>query len=258
MLQNALAALGERVVGHSASSDSTAAPSPPLLAPEAPPLLTSAYIFEHAVQPFVERLKSSTSQPTFSLLELGSWSGLYAVAIGEQHPQSTLVSLEPDKKLSKKHAEMARARRIANVAIADNPMSEAIAEALAHSNEFFDGALLLSLHTAKPFDHGSRVTAEHLLRFDKFVGQLLSLARSSLLLLPSASLSATCRDNRLANWVYSGLTYTNGSSFSRDRGIPGRLSKAGASVGMRLHTRRLLEGMAADGCGYRLGMRMST
>ena len=111
------------------------------------------------------------------------------------------VALEPNQSLWRQHAQMARDGRRPNVAFARNVLSEDVAEALSHSNEFLDGLLLMSLHTARPFDHGVKVDAEHLVRLDKFVGHLLSLARRSLLLLPSPSARKECLDNRLANWV---------------------------------------------------------
>ena len=45
-----------------------------------------------------------------------------------------------------------------------------------------------------------------------------------------------CRDNRLANWV--------------DGAPAARLEAAAATLRMRLHTQRLLHGVAADGCPH--------
>jgi hypothetical protein len=45
-----------------------------------------------------------------------------------------------------------------------------------------------------------------------------------------------CRDNRLANWV--------------DGAPAARLEAAAATLKLRLHTQRLLQGVAADGCPH--------
>ena len=119
-----------------------------------------------------------------------------------------------------------------------------MAEALAHSNEFVDGQLLLSLHTTRPFNHGVTVSAERRTRLDKFVGHVLSLARRSLILLPAPPLAAVCRDNRLANWVHGSESWTP------EKAIPGRLKRAADAYGLRLHLTRRLHGLAADGCQY--------
>ena len=158
-------------------SDAGPPSAPAVAAPPlpAPPPLTASELYDQSVLPFVERVRGG--KPTFSLLEHGSWSGLYSLTIGAKYPLSTLVVVEPNRSIWLEHAALARARRRPNVALAHNPLGEDVAEALAHSNEFLDGQLLLSLHTARPFDHGRSVSAERLRRLDLYVGHLLSLAR---------------------------------------------------------------------------------
>ena len=195
--------------------------------------------------PFVQRTATARGSPTFSLLELGSWSGLYALEVSSHFPRSTVVVLEPNRSVLEEHATLARAWQRSNVIFAHNPVTDEVAEALAHSNEFLDAQLLLSLHTARPFDHGVTVSSDRLEKLDKFVGHLLTLARRSLLLLPAPRAPRACRDNRLYNWAHASATAS-----SADKAIPARLHAAGKTFGLRLSLAHRLRGLAADGCEY--------
>ena len=77
-----------------------------------------------------------------------------------------------------------------------------MAEALAHSNEFFDAQLLLSLQTTKPFDHGVEVKPSKREQLDRFVAHLLSLARRTLCCCRRRRTGRSCRDGRLATWLH--------------------------------------------------------
>ena len=143
-----------------------------------------ADLYEQAVLPFVERARGERED--FSLLELGSWNGvhlrnaaapprsratavcapcprasahagLYGLELASRFPRSTVVALEPNRTLWMQHMKLARALRRPNLACLHNPLTEEVAEALAHSNEFLDAQLVLSLHTARSFDHGVNV-----------------------------------------------------------------------------------------------------
>ena len=211
--------------------------------PLPPPALDASLIFDDAVQPFIDRIRQGKS--TFSLVEQGSYSGLFALAIGTQHPRGTIVALEPNRSIWAQHASLARLQRRANVIFAHNPLTDEVAEALAHSNEFLDGQLLLSLQTARPFDHGTTVSVERMQKLDKFVGHLLSLARHTLLLLPAPEQRAVCRDNRLAQWTYASVI-----PGKADKATVARLEAAAKTYGLRVSVRRVLRGTAADGCEY--------
>ncbi len=185
--------------------------------------------------PFVERARGV--RQNFSVAEFGSWSGTFSLELSERYPRSTLVALEPDRALWSKHASIARELRRRNLLFLRNPLNAEVAEALSHSNEFFDAQLLLSLQTTAPFDHGVKIgDLDRLKRLDTFVGHLLSLSRHSLVLLPAPPTDEQCRDNRLANWV--------------DGAPAARLEAAAATLKMRLHTQRVLQGVAADGCPH--------
>lgn len=218
-----------------------------------PTTLTVQALHEQAVRPFVDRARSDrpSGPECFSLLEHGSWHGLHSLALSSAFPRSTLVALEPDEAAWRRHAKLARSLRRRNVFVAHNPLSDEMAEALARSNEFFDGQLLLSLHTCKSFDHGFEVRPSLVDRLDKFVGRMLSLARRSLVLLPSDP-SPQCADNRLANWVRAPARGAAGSAAAggTDETVAARLAVAGESVGLKLRTSRVLSGRATDGCEY--------
>jgi hypothetical protein len=206
-------------------------------------VLDASALFDQAVAPFLEQVRAG--KPTFSLLEHGSWSGLFSLAVSERFPRGTLVALEPNRSLWAHHASLARMQRRANVVFANNPLTYEVAEALAHSNEFLDGQLLLSLHTARPFDHGSSISVERLQQIDKYIGHLLSLARYTLMLLPAPDQRAVCRDNRLAQWTYASVTPGKAALASAMR-----LEAAGRAFGLRLSVRRVTRGVALDGCEY--------
>ena len=225
---------------------SNASPRPPP-SPPPPPLLYPQTMFDRAVLPFVQRVTRLKGSDNFSLLELGSWSGLYALELSTRYPRSTLVAIEPNRTIWAKHATLARSQRRANVVFAHNVAGEDVAEALSHANEFLDGQLLLSLQTTKPFDHGVSVNTEKLAKLDLFLGHLLSLARRSLLLLPAASSSAECRDNRLASWAHAPSEGVPPSG-----AIAARLVRAGRALNMRVHAEMRFRGLAPDGCEYEL------
>ena len=223
---------------------SASSPPPP---PTAPPRFEPNYLFEQAVLPFVKRVRRLKGADNFSLLELGSWSGLYALELGARYPRSTLVGVEPNRTVWARHAALAKTHRRSNVVIAHNLVGDDVAEALSHANEFLDGQLLLSLHTMKPFDHGVTVSTDRLGRLDLYIGHLLSLARRTLMLLPASPASAECRDNRLANWALSG----QGSAASADDSFTAaRIRAAGRALNLRVHAARRLRGLSADGCEY--------
>ena len=165
-------------------------------------------------------------------------AGIYSLELAARFPHSTLLALEPNRSVWEQHTTLATRSRRSHLACLNNAVTEEVAEALAHSNEFLDLQLLTGLLHTRPFDHGVSVSAAKREALDRFVAHLLSMARRSLLLLPGASSREACRDNRLANWV---------------DGAPGaRLEAAAQTLRLRLHARRLLHGMALDGCPYEL------
>ena len=227
---------------HDLFADAESPPSSPP-APASPPVLNASILFEKAVLPFADDVRAG--KRTFSLVEHGSWSGLFALALSAQHPQATLIAIEPNRSLWAQHATLAREQRRRNVVFAHNPLTDEVAEALAHSNEFLDGQLLLSLQTTRPFDHGVTVSEQRLPKLDLFVGHLLSLARRSLLLLPAPDQPGVCRDNRLTQWTYA--SHIPGRTSS---GAEVRLGAAAKAFGLRVRPRRVLRGLVADGCEY--------
>ena len=60
-------------------SSSASSPPPP---PAAPPLLSASRLYERAVLPFVGRVRHGRPH-TFSLLEVGSWPGLFSLATAD-------------------------------------------------------------------------------------------------------------------------------------------------------------------------------
>ena len=48
----------------------------------------------------------------FSLLELGSWSGLYSLELSARYPRSTIVAIEPNRTVWSRHAALARRRHV--------------------------------------------------------------------------------------------------------------------------------------------------
>ena len=238
----------ESVFGGSSETSTAASPSLPS-PPPPPPLLLTPHLFNDAVLPFVQRVRNLRGADNFSLVELGSWSGLYSLELATRYPRSTLVAIEPDRSIWARHATLARAHRRTNLVVAHNPVGEDVAEALSHANEFLDGQLLLSLHTTKPFDHGVTVNNDKLARLDLYIAHLLSLARRTLLLLPAAPKTADCRDNRLTNWAHA----SSGDAASKGGGgggIAARLRLAAKALGLRVHATRRMRGLALDGCEY--------
>ena len=215
-------------------------PSPPVSSPPAR-VLNDSLIFEHVVLPFVDRIRAG--KPTFSLLEHGSWHGLFSIAVGTEHPRGTIVMLEPSQSMWSEHHKQARDLSLANVFFAHNTLTEQVAEALSHSNEFFDGQLLLSLRTAQPFR--AAVKSGMRKRLDLYVAHLLSLARRSLLMLPAPAQPAACTINRLSRWFY-GRNATGEATFSGRE----RISAAASALSLRVSATKLLGGSAADRCEY--------
>ena len=201
-------------------------------------------------------------------------AGLYGLELASRFPRSTIVNLEPNRTLWMQHVKLARAARRPNLACLHNPLTEEVAEALAHSNEFLDAQLVLSLHTARSFDHGVSVKdkmvrrlqhqpcrprtlppahtppaachAFYLIgaqdRLDKFVGYILSLAKRTLLLLPAAP-TGQCNDNRLASWTHAEPS---------DSSVEDRLQKAAKTYGARVDAELLRRGQTLDGCMHEL------
>ena len=265
------------LVGATSTATATSSSAQVSLPPSPPPppeLLLPSVLFERAVLPFVQKVHLGRGGdgdrfPSFSLLEVGSWSGLYSLELAKHFPRATLVAVEPDRVLWRQHVALARSQRRSNLVFAQNEVGEDVAEALAHSNEFLDGQLLLSLHTVKPFDHGVYVTSDKLERLDKFIGHLLSLARRSLLLLPSAPTRPECRDNRLVHWAHNSAVLDKGEQQrpksgggggggssgggGGEDGIAKRLQRAGRALGLRIHAERTLAPqLMSDGCEYEL------
>ena len=174
-------------------------------------------------------------------------AGMFGLELARIFPRSTIVTLEPNSSMWHEHTGRATALRQPNILCLLNPVSEEVAEALSHSNEFLDAQLALSLHTAKPFDHGVS-TRDKMERLDKFVGHILSLARRTLLLLP-ATLTPGCADNRLANWAHAEPILPSSADGSNPT-VPARLSKAAKTLNMRLKTQRVLSGITPDGCEH--------
>ena len=224
-------------------------PSPPAVV--TPPLLLPEYVFTHGVLPFVER----SGRENFSLMEVGSWNGLYGLELAARFPRSTLLALEPNRSVWERHTSLAARLRRSHLACLNNGVTEEVAEALAHSNEFLDLQLLIGLPSTKPFDHGVTVNTAKREALDRFVAHLLSMARRSLLLLPGATDQPECRDNRLANWIHGqgGHTDTTPAEHAPADGTVGaRLHEAAKTLKLKLRTERLLSGVAADGCPYEL------
>ena len=222
-------------------------PSPPAVV--TPPLLLPEYVFTHGVLPFVER----SGRQNFSLMEVGSWNGLYGLELAARFPRSTLLALEPNRSVWERHTSLAARLRRSHLACLNNAVTEEVAEALAHSNEFLDLQLLIGLPSTKPFDHGVTVNIAKREALDRFVAHLLSTARRSLLLLPGASDQPECRDNRLANWIHGqGGGGRADATLSSEQVVAARLHEAGKTLKLKLRTERLLSGVAADGCPYEL------
>ena len=100
-------------------------PPPPPAPPPTPPLLLPELIFEEAVLPFVEAARQAADRgpDRFSLLEHGSWSGLYGLELSRRFTRSTLVALEPNRTIWAQHATLARAQRRSNLVVAHTPIS---------------------------------------------------------------------------------------------------------------------------------------
>ena len=198
-------------------------------------------VFERAVLPFVERVRRDRS--TFSLLEVGSRT---AVQLSAVYNRSTLVALEPSWSDWTRSQLEARS----NVAVVRNELHEVTVDALAHSNEFFDAQLLFSLAETAPFRRnftGNR--AIQLL--DRYVGQLLSLARRTLLLLPGQHQQQRCQSS-LGSWVHhslhceqvGGAASTSAGVARSGGGVAARLACSGKASGhhLDLHVDRVLAG----------------
>ena len=208
-------------------------PSSPPPAPPPPQQLLPQRVFTEAVLPFVER----AGKQNFSLIEVGSWNGVYSLELAARYARSTLLVLEPNRSVWEQHTALATRSRRAHLAVLNTAVNEEVAEALAHSNEFLDMQLLVGLQSSRPFDHGVSVSVAKREALDRFVAHLLSMARRTLVMLPVATAQRDeCRDNRLANWV--------------DGAPAARLEAAAATLKMRLHTQRVLQGVAADGCPH--------
>ena len=149
-------------------------PSSPPPAPPPPQQLLPQRVFTEAVLPFVER----AGKQNFSLIEVGSWNGVYSLELAARYARSTLLVLEPNRSVWEQHTALATRSRRAHLAVLNTAVNEEVAEALAHSNEFLDMQLLVGLQSSRPFDHGVSVSVAKREALDRFVAHLLSMARS--------------------------------------------------------------------------------
>ena len=105
-----------------------------------------------AVLPFVER----AGKQNFSLIEVGSWNGVYSLELAARYARSTLLVLEPNRSVWEQHTALATRSRRAHLAVLNTAVNEEVAEALAHSNEFLDMQLLVGLQSSRPLTTASR------------------------------------------------------------------------------------------------------
>ena len=96
------------------------------------------------------RFLASRAQ-SFSLLEVGASHGLYALELAARFPNGSFVHLEPNGTAWQAHTALGVSRRLPHALFLRNTIAHEVAEALAHSNEFFDAQLLLSLQTTEAF-----------------------------------------------------------------------------------------------------------
>ena len=138
------------------------------------------------------RFLASRTQ-SFSLLEVGSSHGLYALELAARFPNGSFVHLEPNGTAWEAHTALGVSRRLPHALFLRNNITHEVAEALAHSNEFFDAQLLLSLQTTEVFAGRQEVGQEGNVNRDGYVAHLLSLARRTLLLLDGLDEGGQCR-----------------------------------------------------------------
>ena len=196
------------------------------------------------------RFLASRTQ-SFSLLEVGASHGLYALELAARFPKGSFVHLEPNGTAWEAHTALGVSRRLPHALFLRNNITHEVAEALAHSNEFFDAQLLLSLQTTEVFAGIKEVGQEGTANMDLYVAHLLSLARRTLLLLPAPSVGDGCRKNRLATWLY-GAGGRGGDDLAPPRGTLERLQAVAATRGLDFDFTRVLRGAAPDGCAYEL------
>ena len=196
------------------------------------------------------RFLASRTQ-SFSLLEVGASHGLYALELAARFPKGSFVHLEPNGTAWEAHTALGVSRRLPHALFLRNTIAHEVAEALAHSNEFFDAQLLLSLQTTEVFAGTKEVGQEVAANMDLYVAHLLSLARRTLLLLPAPSVGDGCRKNRLATWLY-GAGGRGGDDLAPPRGTLERLQAVAATRGLDFDFTRVLRGAAPDGCAYEL------
>ena len=183
---------------------------------------------------------------SFSLLEVGASHGLYALELAARFPKGSFVHLEPNGTAWEAHTALGVSRRLPHALFLRNTITHEVAEALAHSNEFFDAQLLLSLQTTEVFAGRNEVGQQGNANRDGYVGQLLSLARRTLLLLPAPSDGYGCRNGRLAKWLHGGASWPPHSS----GGTLERLQAAARTRSLDFHFKPVLRGDARDGCVY--------
>ena len=183
---------------------------------------------------------------SFSLLEVGASHGLYALELAARFPNGSFVHLEPNGTAWEAHTALGVSRRLPHALFLRNTITHEVAETLAHSNEFFDAQLLLSLQTTEVFAGRNEVGQEGNANRDGYVAQLLSLARRTLLLLPAPSDGYGCRNGRLATWLHGGASWPAHSS----GGTLERLQAAARTRGLDFHFKPVLRGDARDGCVY--------
>ena len=141
------------------------------------------------------------------------------------------MHLEPNGTAWEAHTALGISRRLPHALFLRNTITHEVAEALAHSNEFFDAQLLLSLQTTEVFAGRNEVGQEGNANRDGYVAQLLSLARRTLLLLPAPSDGYGCRNGRLATWLHGGASWPPHSS----GGTLERLQAAARTRGLDFH-----------------------
>lgn len=151
-------------------------------------------------------------------------SATAAVDLASVETQATVVMLEPSSQACREVYADALLRGVHNLAIAHNDLEADVFEAMAHSNEFFDHqAAMLERFGAL----GSSIATVELV--DAVIGQLLSLGRSTCLVLPDVPLEGdgTCEPHsRGARLVQQWVRRASGVA----EAVRGSAARAGIDV----------------------------